>query len=123
MEPKEFLPFELVFMPSWWHKHYGITFDKSFYLDKETRIRNEQRMNQALAERFGEIGLGQRDFGRHPIIGSQHVAGGFVMPALMGCEIEFAPDRSPAALDAHLSDQAILDLEVPNPRTTWPMTD
>lgn len=121
MEPKEFLPFELVFMPSWWHKHYGIIFDERFYLDKETRIRNEQSMNRALAERFGEMGLGQRDFGRRPVIGSQHVAGGFVMPALMGCQIEFTPDRSPAALDAHLADEAILGLEVPDPRTTWPM--
>jgi hypothetical protein len=123
VELKEFLPFELVFMPSWWHKHYGITFDENFYLDKETRIRNEQLMNQALAERFAEIGLSQRDFGRHPVIGSQHVAGGFVMPALMGCQVEFAPDRSPTALDAHLPDQAILDLEVPDPRSTWPMTE
>ena len=97
MEPKEFLPFELVFMPSWWHKHYGISFDERFYLDQDTRSRNEQIMNQALAERFGEMGLGQRDFGRRPVIGSQHVAGGFVMPALMGCQIEFSsrsvPDR------------------------------
>lgn len=121
MEPKDFLPVELVFMPSWWHKHYDICFDENFYLDKETRIRNEQVMNQALVERFGEIGVGRRDFGRRPIIGSQHVAGGFVMPALMGCQIFFSLDQSPVALGAHLTDDAIWRLEVPDPRTTWPM--
>ena len=121
MEPKEFLPFELVFMPSWWHKHYGISFDESFYLDKEARIRNEQVLNQALAKRFGEIGLGCLDYGRRPLIGSQHVAGGFVMPALMGCQISFSPDQSPVAIEAHLTDDAIRNLEVPDPRTTWPM--
>ena len=121
MELKEFLPLELVFMPSWWHKHYGIRFDETFYLDRETRQRNEQRMNQALVERFGEIGVGQRNFGRRPVIGSQHVAGGFVMPALMGCQIKFSPDQSPAALEANLTEEAIWRLEVPDPRTTWPM--
>jgi uroporphyrinogen-III decarboxylase len=108
-------------MPSWWHKHYGICFDEHFYLDKETRQRNEQTMNQALVERFGEIGVGQRDFGRRPVIGSQHVAGGFVMPALMGCQVVFAPGQPPTPLEARLSDEAVWCLEVPDPRTTWPM--
>jgi hypothetical protein len=121
MSPNEFLPVELVFMPAWWHKHYGISFDESFYLDKETRLRNEQTMNRALAERFGEMGLGRRDFGRRPVIGSQHVAGGFVMPALMGCQIKFSPDQSPVPLEARFSDDAVWRLEVPDPRTTWPM--
>jgi uroporphyrinogen-III decarboxylase len=117
----EFLPFEVIFMPSWWNKHYGISFDESFYLDPLARIRNEQVMNEALAERFGEMGLGQRDFGRRPMIGSQHVAGGFVMPALMGCQIEFVPNRSPTTQDAYLSDEAVMALDVPDLRTTWPM--
>ncbi len=121
MEPKEFLPVELVFMPSWWHKHYGICFDESFYLDREARLRNEQQMNQALAERFGEIGVGRPDFGRRPVIGPQHVAGGFVMPALMGCQIIFSPDQAPTALEARLTEDAVWRLEVPDPRTTWPM--
>ena len=121
--PDTFLPVELVFMPSWWHKHYRIAFDQSFYLDRETRIRNEQVMNRALHARFGEIGVGQANFGRRPLLGSQHVAGGFVMPALMGCRIEFAADRSPAALDAYLDDEAVWRLEVPDLDTTWPMRE
>jgi uroporphyrinogen-III decarboxylase len=121
MEPREFLPAELVFMPAWWHKHYAISFDESFYLDKETRLGNEHKMNQALTERFGEIRVGQPEYGRRPVIGSQHVAGGFVMPALMGCQIRFSPDQAPTPIEAHLTDDAIWHLEVPDPRTTWPM--
>lgn len=118
---KEFLPLELVFMPAWWHKHYGIKFDQSFYLDKETRIRNEQAMNQALYERYGEMRLGQADYGRRPILGSKHVAGGFVVPALMGCQIDFVEDRNLYTMGVRLTDEQAMQLEVPDPRTTWPM--
>ncbi len=45
MEPKEFLPIEIVFVPNWWHQNYGFDFGPSFYLDHETRIRNGQMMN------------------------------------------------------------------------------
>ena len=118
---KEFLPLELVFMPAWWHKHYGIKFDQSFYLDKETRIRNEQAMNQALYERYGEMRLGQADYERRPILGSKHVAGGFVVPALMGCQIDFVEDRNLYTMGVSLTDEQAMQLEVPDPRTTWPM--
>lgn len=121
MQPDRFLPVEVVFMPAWWHKHYGLRFDQSFYLDKETRLRNDQTMNRALRERFGGMGLGEDGPAPRPIIGSRHVAGGFVMPALMGCQIEFNPDIAPGVLHANLSDEQVLALEVPDVASTWPM--
>lgn len=108
-------------MPNWWYRGYGIAFDESFYFDRATRIANEQRMNQVLAERFGEMGLGETSPGPHPIIGSQHVAGGFVMPALMGCEIEFAPHLAPTPLSRNLTDEEVMSLTVPPLDETWPM--
>lgn len=123
MIAKEFLPVELIFMPNWWHRHYGIAFDQSFYLDKETRIANEQRMNAILHQRFGQMGLGEVNPQRHPIIGSKHVAGGFVMPALMGCQIQFSPDQSPWPNLASLDDAQVMALQVPDIQNTWPMQD
>lgn len=123
MESQDFLPLEFVFMPSWWHHHYGVDFGPGFYLDRETRIQNEQTMTRALRDRFGGMGLGQESIDRRPIIGSKHVAGGFVMPALMGCRIRFSPDASPWPEPAGLTDDQIQNLQVPDVRNTWPMNE
>jgi len=37
----------VVFAPNWWHKDYGISFEQPFYLDQETRIRNDVLMRKA----------------------------------------------------------------------------
>src|ERR1039458_6928438 len=78
------VPCTFVFAPDWWHRHYGIAFDKKFYFDRDTRIRNDVLMRRALHERFG---IGTPDPQPRPVIGSLHVAGGFVVPALLGVEI------------------------------------
>ncbi len=84
LQPDEFLRVELVFNPNWWHKTAGISFDESFYFDAETRIKNDVIMRRVLHEKYGELGLGEADPQPRPIIGSMHVAGGFVIPALLG---------------------------------------
>lgn len=81
---KEFLPVELVFNPNWWHQTVGISFDAPFYFDAETRIQNDVAMRRILHQRYGDLGLGEADPQPRPIIGSRHVAGGFVIPALLG---------------------------------------
>ena len=79
----QFLPFELVFNPHWWHRTAGIDFDEPFYLDPVKRIENDVIMRRVLYERFGSMGLGEADPQPRPIVGSAHVAGGFVIPALL----------------------------------------
>jgi hypothetical protein len=32
------IPVEVIFNPNWWFRHYGISFNQPFYLDKETRL-------------------------------------------------------------------------------------
>ena len=54
-------------------------------------------MRRVLHERFGEMGMGEADPQPRPIIGSQHVAGGFIIPALLGAEIRFRERRRAAA--------------------------
>ncbi|MCP5114119.1 MAG: hypothetical protein GY953_25085, partial [bacterium] len=67
-------PVEVIFNPNWWFRNYGISFAKSFYLDRERRIENDVKMRKALQERFG---IGEPNPEPRPIIGSRHVAGGF----------------------------------------------
>jgi hypothetical protein len=118
----EFLPVELIFNPSWWNQAAGISFDEAFYLDAETRIQNDVVMRRVLHERYGELGLGEADPQPRPIIGSMHVAGGFVIPALLGAAIRFAPDAAPQPEPVSLSVEQVEALEKPDFRQTWPMS-
>ena len=120
---EEFLPVELVFNPNWWYHTAGISFDESFYFDAETRIQNDVTMRRVLYERYGGLGLGEPDPQPRPIIGSLHVAGGFVIPALLGAEIKFEPNAAPQPLPKKLTAEEIETFEKPDFRTTWPMSE
>lgn len=117
----QFIPIELVFNPNWWHQTAGIAFDKPFYFDPETRTRNDVIMRRVLHERFGELGMGEPDPQPRPIIGSQHVAGGFVIPALLGAKIQFGKDAAPQPLPMKMRVEQIEALQKPDFHTTWPM--
>ena len=124
LEPSRgFLPFELVFNPNWWHQTAGICFDQSFYLDPQARIQNDVIMRRVLYQRYGKLGLGEPNPQPRPVIGSLHVAGGFVIPALLGAEIWFASDAAPQPLPMHLTPEQIDQLEKPDFRLTWPMNE
>jgi hypothetical protein len=108
----------MVFAPNWWFRHYGISFDKPFYLDPDVRIANDLLMRKALYARFG---LGNPGGEPRPIIGSMHVAGGFVVPALLGVETRFSGNQAPWPVPCKLSREEVIGLRVPQIETTWPM--
>jgi hypothetical protein len=120
---RPFLPVELVFNPNWWHKTAGICFDESFYLDPHARIQNDLIMRRVLYQRFGDLGLGDVDPQPRPVIGSPFVAGGFVIPALLGAEILFAQDAAPQPYPLKLSAAEIEKFEIPDFRQAWPMRE
>jgi hypothetical protein len=78
-------------------------------------------MRRVLHERYGDLGPGEADPQPRPIIGSVHVAGGFVIPALLGADIIFAPDAAPQPKPVGLSLAQIETLEKPDFRASWPM--
>jgi uroporphyrinogen-III decarboxylase len=119
----EFLPVELVFNPNWWYQTAGIVFNKAFYFDAATRVQNDIVMRRVLNERYADLGLGESDPQPRPVAGSLHVAGGFVIPALLGAEIIFAPDAAPQPKPLDLSLAQIEALEKPDFRSTWPMDE
>lgn len=112
------VPVEFVFNPNWWFHNYGISFTEPFYLDREVRIRNDVTMRRALYERFG---LGEPDPQPRPLIGSMHIAGGFVVPALLGVPIRFAENQAAWPEPRSLGREEILALRVPDLRAAWPM--
>jgi uroporphyrinogen-III decarboxylase len=118
---EEFLPFELVFNPNWWHQTASISFEQAFYLDPQTCIQNDVRMRRVLYERYGELGLGEAEPQPRPAIGSLHVAGGFVIPALLGAEISFEASAAPQPRSLNLAPAQIESLQMPNFRSLWPM--
>ncbi len=121
LTPDTYLPVELVFNPNWWHKTAGISFEEAFYLDTETRIGNDVIMRRVLHERYGEMGLGEADPQPRPIIGSMHVAGGFVIPALLGASIRFAAGAAPQPEPVHTAADEIDALRLPDWKDLWPM--
>jgi hypothetical protein len=123
IESANFLPVDVVFHPSWWYHNYGLTFTEDFFFDPETRVESERRMRQALYERFGDLGLGEKDASPRPVVGPVHLAAGFMMSALLGCEVLFFPDASPEVLPANLTDEQVMALEVPDIYTTSPMRE
>ena len=112
------IPVEVIFNPNWWNRNYGISFDEPFYFDKTQRIENDVRMRRALNERFG---LGEPNPQPRPVIGSEHVAGGFVVPALLGVSIGFSPAEAPWPKALNLGRAEIMALKVPKLESTWPM--
>ncbi len=114
---KSFLPVEVVFHPSWWHRHYGITFREDFFFDACKRVACEQAMRAALYARFGDLGLGERNAAPRPVIGPVNIAAGWLPSGVLGCEIRFYDRASPEVIPANLSDEQVMALEAPDLET------
>ncbi len=112
------VPANIIFNPNWWWHEYGISFDESFYMDSRRRIKEDLAMRKALFERFQ---YGTADSESRPVLGSENIAGGFVIPALFGAELRFSEDQAPWALPCDLSRQAVWKLRVPDLEEVWPL--
>ena len=112
------IPVNVIFSPDWWHRRCGISFEEPFYLDIETRIANDVLMRRGLYE---WLGIGDPDPQPRPIIGSRHIAGGFVIPALLGVPIRFSAGQAAWPLPLNLERDAAMQLRVPDVVNTWPM--
>lgn len=114
LKPAKVLPVDVVFHPEWWHSHYGLDFREPFHFDPKVRVESERRMRQALHDRFGDLGLGEADAEPRPVVGPVHLAIGFVVQAMLGCQVRFSADAAPWVLCAELSDEQIWALRVPD---------
>jgi hypothetical protein len=114
------VPVEVIFAPNWWFRNYGIRFEREFYFDRAARIANDLAMRRALWERFR---LGEPDPQPRPVVGSMHVAGGFILPAQFGVEIRFEANQAPWPVPTAWTRDQILTRRIPDFRTTWPLCE
>jgi len=89
------LPVEIVLNSSWWFHREGITFDEDFYFHPAKRVETERHMELALYERWGKYGLGGSYQEHKPEVGPVHLAAGYIISGMLGCQIEFPPAASP----------------------------
>ena len=58
MTQQKHIPLGVGFYPDWWFANYGISFGREYYYSPEYRVDAQAKMQKALYERFGDVGLG-----------------------------------------------------------------
>ena len=101
------LPVEVVFHPSWWHRHAAIDFDEGFFYDPRRRVADERTMERVLYERFGDLGLGEDRDRDLPALGPVHNAAGYLLSEMIGCRVEYSRDAPPQVVPARRQDLEI----------------
>ena len=94
------LPVEIILSPSWWHRHEGINFDRDFFFHPTRRVEVERKMEHILYERWGRYGLGMDRDKNLPVIGAVHLAAGFLLSEMLGCEVRYSADAPPQVVPA-----------------------
>jgi hypothetical protein len=95
------LPVDIVLLPEWWHKNEGITFDRDFFYHPLRRVEVEQQKEKVLYDRWGKYGLGQHRNEARPEIGAVHLAAGYLLSEMLGCEVNYSENHPPQVLAAH----------------------
>ena len=119
MKERDHIPLGVGFYPDWFWEHYGISFDKKYYFDPETRIEARMEIDRRLYEKFGDVGLGDPNPKPKPLI----TFGMVMLPAVFGCEIVYSNDALPWAMPLNLSEDEVMKLEVPDIFNSYPMKD
>lgn len=102
------IPVDIVLAPEWWHKNTGITFDRDFFYHPLKRVESEQRMEKELYDRWGKYGLGTEKDTAKPEIGAVHLATGYLLSEMVGCEVRYTENHPPAVVAANREN---LDIE------------
>ena len=101
MTENKTIPVDIVLAPEWWNKHTDITFDRDFFFHPLKRVESEQRMEKELYERWGQYGLGAHKDTPRPEIGAVHLAAGFMLSEMLGCEVKYTENHPPAVIAAN----------------------
>jgi hypothetical protein len=91
-------PVDIVLAPEWWHRHTGITFDRDFFYHPARRVEAEARMERVLYDRWGRHGLGSKE--TRPEVGPVHLAAGYLLQEMLGCQVEYRDGHPPQVIPA-----------------------
>jgi hypothetical protein len=89
------LPVEVVLAPDWWHSQAALDFDQDFFFHPRRRVEAERKMEQVSYERWGGFGQGRDRNTDRPLLGAVHLAAGFLLSEMLGCEVEYRADAPP----------------------------
>jgi len=98
------LPVDIVLAPAWWHSNVALTFDQDFFFDPARRVEVERKMEQVLYDRWGKFGLGQDRDKDLPVVGAVHLAAGFLLSEMLGCEVRYEDDAPPQVICAEMTN-------------------
>jgi hypothetical protein len=104
-------PVDIVLAPSWWHKHAGIIFDEDFFYHPVRRVECERKMEQVLYDRWGRFGLGKDKDKSLPQVGAVHLAAGFLVSEMLGCQVHYKENGPPQVVPAN-KESLDLDADV-----------
>jgi hypothetical protein len=107
MQAAKKLPVEIVFHPAWWYKNTGITFDKDFFFHPKKRVESERRMELELYNRFGKYGLGADHDKDVPQVGAVHLASGYLLSEMLGCEVIYSESAPPQVVCANQEELTV----------------
>ena len=108
------LPVEIVFHPSWWNEHAGLTFDEDFFYHPLKRVESERKMEKILYDRFGEYGLGEDKDTDLPVVGAVHNAAGYILSEMLGCKVDYLEKSAPQVIPANQDILSVNDEEAFN---------
>ncbi len=99
------------FSEAWFHRHYGLEFGEQYYTDPVHRTEQDREARRLVHERFGALGLGKSDPAPLPHL---EICGHRFLPALLGCEVFYQSDQSPAV--RHLPVSSVREVAaIPKP--------
>ena len=97
------LPVDIVCAPEWWHENGGISFDRDFFFHPARRVEDERKMERLLYERWGRFALGEHREEERPEVGAVHLAAGFFIPEMLGCEVLYTEKHPPQVKPANMT--------------------
>ena len=98
------LPVDIVLAPEWWNKHEGISFDRDFFFHPVRRVEDEQKMEKVLYDRWGKYGFGLFKDEQRPEVGAVHLASGFLLSEMLGCDVDYTENHPPQVISAKRDD-------------------
>lgn len=109
-EQRQSLPVDIVLAPDWWNKHAEICFDEDYFYHPLKRVETEQKQEKVLYDRWGRFGLGSKEPEAKPVIGAVHLAAGFLLQEMVGCEVKYIEDGPPTVAQAK-NDELSINVE------------
>lgn len=95
------IPVDIVLAPEWWFHNAKLTFDSDFFFHPKRRVEVEQKKEKVLYERWGQFGLGQNRNQKRPEIGAVHLAAGYLLSEMLGCEVNYSESHPPQVIAAN----------------------